>query len=346
MAFFSLFIMYIIAAVCICGFLFTLGGTITVISILRRRKAKRNGRKPKKFGLIFGGTLMAIPVAIVIYVVGAAVFSGVKLHIERKGYENFTDKWKNEHVTDYQARGDIEKEFFAAVDNNDAAAVAAMFTGKIQENPDFMDQVEKFLKVCPDDLSKQNIQFQGGGETSKINFGKVVQSFSADAVFDYDDTRYYIYIHACHGDDYEPENVGLEYFSLKSEATHVLEDQNGYRRKNNEFIIAEIKTVADCETRIVHDYSYMFYPHPERNITETNFRKTMQSCKNISNLESTLGEPNAICERLSRAVYELEPVDGKPRYAVVTYDDTYGKIYNYELCGTTWQDDTEYIDIE
>ena len=65
MAFASMFIMFLLFCIALCGIITVLGIVLIIVSAVRRRRAVREGRKPKKAGLITGIILIVLPAAVI-----------------------------------------------------------------------------------------------------------------------------------------------------------------------------------------------------------------------------------------------------------------------------------------
>jgi hypothetical protein len=258
--------------------------------------------------------------------------SSVKLQIQRLGYENFTDKWKMEWVSNSEASNDVLKDIIKAADKGDKAKIMSMFTDSIQKDENLSIQTDEFLKEYPKELHGLKFEYQGGRSTGGYD-EKATFSVRWEVVKD--GTRYYLHFGGCNHSEENKEEVGLEYFYIHSEKAEVLEDDIDVGYFGNEvtesgdtnYISAKINVEGDYTTRRIWGYPYK-YNETDRKLKRADAVAAVRKSRRVSDLEEILGEPNSNNKRLKEVVYELEPENDEPRYMVVSYD-------SYEILSQT-----------
>jgi hypothetical protein len=340
MAFISMvfvFLAIVAFALCVISFI---GFIILLISVIKLRKNRKQGVKPKKAGIVIGSALFFLPAAIVSFLVMCGLFSNAKLKIQRLGYKNLTDKWKMEWISDSEARNDVVTDFIKAADEGDKEKIMSMFTDNIQKDEKLSTQTDEFLKEYPKGLYGLEFEKHGGGSGGSYS-EKITFSASAEVVKDGE--TYYLHFGGCSNSKENKEEVGLEYFYINSEKAEVLEDDitvDYYGNEVNEstdYISAKINVDGDYTTRRISAYPYKYY-EKDRKLTKADAVAAVKKSRKVSDLEEILGEPNSNNVRLQRVVYELEPENDEPRYMVVGYD--YYEIISQNLVYIAGTEDT------
>ncbi len=190
-----------------------------VLLVFAARKRKRGEGKATTM-TVAGGIFLFIPVGAVTVVGTIIAVSVIGTTIQRTTYNNLIDKWRNEWVLDHVAREELVENVLEAADNNDAAALKALFTNEIQQNEALDEQIEIFLENYPGGLSDGRLISDGGMSGGSYDDGVY---FYCDFKVEKQDTIYYIDIGACYGNEENTDAVGMEYLIIESESAYVLE---------------------------------------------------------------------------------------------------------------------------
>lgn len=341
MAFVSLFfVMLGIFALILLG-IGTLGLIIIIVSIILRRKRKKEGKKPGKIGLIIGIIIFLIPVAIILSIMIPASISSFETQVERTQYTCLTDKWRNENdwVSDNDAKDEAIETLLKAADEGDVETLKQMFPQNAQ-GEQLDAQIEDFLTEYPKGLSvSENREEFSGSSTTKY--------FNTMYEIVMDGERYYIKLQACYRNDENPEEVGVTLFTVENEKAYALDKDY----TDSDYIFSDTIVEEDYETRRIDAEPYVFTPI-ERTITQKEIESTLHSERSIASFIEKYGEPNVIKDYSNsngtHYFYELVPDNEEPRYLeiVAVGDDIIIDLCN--ICGTEedllWFDDNGLLE--
>lgn len=320
MAFASMMIIFLVIGAILVGLVGLIGLIMIIVSLVRRGKFKREGRKPKKLGLIIGIVLFCIPIGIVIAIVGSIVVSGVKTNIARKSYNNCIEQWRNEWVTDNEACEAAIEELLTAADEGDIEALKALFPKEAQgENLD--EQIEAFLEEYPKGLSEiEERNDQSMGSSGSNHYGSHTEDCSSRYEIVMDGQRYYLNLSIRYQCDEDSDQIGVTLFTVESEKAYVLEKEYG----DDDYIFADTVVEEEFETRRIDGHPYRF-TEIDRAITVDEALKTMKTERSIGSFIEKYGEPNVKIKYSNCTgtdyYYELKPEDGELRYLHITAVD-------------------------
>lgn len=343
MAFIPILFLYLFIAICILLVMLVTGIIILIIGLRKKKKYVGQGKKSPYILITLGSILILIPISIVGFIFISQLISDIRLKIARKGYDSCTDRWKNEWVSDSEASDEALEWIIEAAENGDKDAICSVFTEEIQNDPDLDIQIDKFIEEYPRGFSELEFDFKGGSSPGSSEDGKSINQFYYSYEVIKDGKYYYIEIGGCNENDYDSDKVGIEYFIFKSERAEVYYDDISEEiHEYSEYICADIDVEGDFETRRVWGYPWKFYDI-DRTITKEEVIDAYKSSRGLDGIREKLGEPNGINLIRREVLYELEDVNGEPRYAEIGYD--YYELIDGDMhiCGPT-QEYSEWID--
>ena len=305
-----------IVVLAILGGLFLLGLALFIVYLVQRSKKKKRGEKASKAPLVASMFFLALPIAALIWFAVSVISS----KITQMGYEDCTDKWKNEHVFDAEARNDIITELFAAADSGDKEKIMALFTDEIQADSALEKQVDAFLAEYEAGFSGLEFDHSGGGSSG----GGGVSTFSSGGTIIKNGEIYYIIMRACHENEEHPEKVGLEGFEIYSSKAEVLR-MNDEAYTDERYIRCEIEVEKDFDLRMIDGEPYRF-TEIERELTAEQVKKAVEASRNADDLSAIIGKPNAVWKDMY-LIYEL--AEGEEYgYAKVSYSEPFDHVHH------------------
>lgn len=330
MAFISMIFAALAIVAAIMGFIGFIGFVLIIIALITRSRAKKAGRTPKKGLLVTGIVIFSIPLAIILVILAIIAVSNIKLNIERAGYTSFTDKWKNEWVADNQAEQQVVDRMLLAAKNDDAAALADMFTDEIKADPLLMRQAENFIAEFPDEIIDLEYDDRGGGAGGSGKY----EDFSASGIFTDGERYYYLHMYAVTANDDNPEDIGVKNLEIYSDVNKALEGK-GMLSSDGKYITAYITPRTSENCCIVNERPYIYTPH-DRVITKEQMESAIKNARGLKDLEAAVGEPDGVAEEYSEVLYLISSDEGY-RYCVVDYDYykrvSYGFMYGEQGSG-------------
>lgn len=298
------------------GTLTVTGIALLIVYLVQRSKKKKRGEKASKAPLVASMFFLALPIAALIWFTVSVISS----KITQMGYEDCTDKWKNEHVFDAEARNDIITELFAAADSGNKEKIMALFTDEIQADSELEKQVDAFLAGYEAGFSGLEFDHDGGGSTG----GGGVSTFSSGGTIIKDGEIYYIRMRACHENEEHPEKVGLEGFEIYSAKAETLK-MNDEAYTDERYIRCEIEVEKDFNLRMIDGMPYRF-TEIERELTAEQVKKAVEASRDADDLFAIIGEPNAVWKDMY-LIYEL--AEGEEYgYAKVSYSEPFDHVHH------------------
>ena len=329
-----LFIMLIVYVAIVLGIGF-IGLVILIVSLIRRSKKKREGKKPGKVGIIIGSILLAVPILHVVFIVGSILTTSITNKIERADYTCLTDEWRNGWVTDDEAKDDAIEELLTAADKGDRDRLMDMFPQNVNETR-LEKQIDNFLNKYPKGLSECERKTRHSSATG--------EEFSVGYEIQMDGEWYYIELDAKYqqedddNDKDDSDEVGVTLFTVESEKSYVLDKEYGKR----DYIIADIETDDDFETRRVSSQPYIFTPM-DREITEDEVLRTLKHERSIESFIKKYGEPNSVKSYSNSNgtdyIYELVPDNNEPRYLRI---DAVGDKIIIDSCHISGEEESDH----
>ena len=77
----------------------------------------------------------------------AGISSAVIKNIKRADYDNITDRWRNEWVSDHTATDEAIEELLNSADKGDRETFSKTFTPNIQKNENFQALLDYFFEL-------------------------------------------------------------------------------------------------------------------------------------------------------------------------------------------------------
>ncbi|MBP3856885.1 MAG: DUF5104 domain-containing protein [Ruminiclostridium sp.] len=277
-----------------------------------------------------------------------------KGHFMDYEYDSVPERWRNEWVSDSRAASEVIKALLSSADSGDREAFSENFTPELQASTDFAETLDAFFESYPVGLSE--CELDGGGVSSEMstNDGHAKQ----DGWTHYDCTlngeRYFINLSFCHGNDLEPDKVGVTYFTVRNlEAKAVYNDNSSRDRDYEEgtYMLCDIQSSDDICARLIKGNAFLWTPTDTPKLTGEEMGALLDKYgkRPPKELWDIIGEPNAQIKWYNCTgydiYYELQPEDGEPRYAYICVDGKYRfEIYSAYLCShekffTGWKSD-------
>ena len=199
MAFVSLIMAFIFIFLLILGAVFMLGAIITIVSLIRRKKAAKRGEKPKRVGLITGIIIMLLPILTFLGIILFFMFGD-----KSDSYEKATSC--RDSITAGIENDDAEIIYSAFSQNTQAADTGLM--SEIEGVLEFIDgNVESYRAVLP---SENCEKYDEDGMFEIMNFHGDVYNIKTDK-----GNEYILYYFGYSQDDDHPERLGLDYIRVK-----------------------------------------------------------------------------------------------------------------------------------
>ena len=201
MAFVSMFLALIFVFALILGAVFLLGVVITIISLIRRRKAVRKGETPKRAGLITGVIIMLVPVVTVLGMVLHIVFS--------KGSES------------YKMAKEYRDTLVAGIESDDADKIYSSFSPQAMAYDEALNaEIENMLEFIDGDaevtkavLPSENVKYDKNNEYDMVTFSGEINVTSKES-----GKEYRVCYNGFSKNDDHPEKMGIGYIKVISDS--------------------------------------------------------------------------------------------------------------------------------
>lgn len=347
MAFVSMVLVFLIIVLIILGFLFITGLIFLIIGLVKKSKPKNIGKKSPIVCIVTGSILLALPVLTTLVLVVTGVSSSISTAIKRSDYENVTDKWRNERVSDHEAADGAIKELLESADTGNRETFAKTFTPNIQGSEDFDDALDKFFEEYPVGLSECELDGGNVGSSGSYNYGHNVLTGGAYYTCMLDDEWYYIGMNFCYENTDSPDDVGITFLCVENLEANALDVEYS----DDEYLVCSIKSENEVTARLIKGKGFIFEPTPGRVITEEQMREYLEKYDTLRELSLEIGEPNVV-KKYSNCTgydyyYELASENGEPRYAYICTNSPMGEIlYGYVCSDTETLYDRELVDDE
>lgn len=335
MAFASMIFVFIIIICIILCLLFITGLIFLIAGIVNKRKPKYIGKKSPAVCIITGSILLLLPVVSTLTLIITSISSAVIKNIKRADYDNVTDRWRNEWVSDHVAADEAIKQLLESADTGDRETFAKTFTPNIQENENFQVLLDDFFELYPVGLSQCELDGGNAGSSGSYNYGHNVQTGRAYYTCTLNGEWYYIGMSFCFENTDSPDDVGVDFFCIENLEANALDTEYA----DDEYLVCAIKNENEVTARLIDGRGFVFEPTPERVITETQMCEYLQNYDDLDNLVFEIGAPN-VTKKYSNCTgcdhyYELLPEDGEPRYAYICTSFPSGKLLYGYICSDT-----------
>lgn len=335
MAFVSMMFVFLIIICIILGVLFITGLIFLIVGIVNKRKPKYIGKKSPVVCIITGSVLLVLPVATTLILIIGGVSYTVSNNIKRAGYDNVTDSWRNEWVSDDTAADEAIKELLKAADTGNHETFKKTFTPNIQKSKNFEAALDAFFESYPIGLSKCKLDGGNAGSSGSYNYGHNVQTSEASYTCMLNGKWYNIRMNFCFENTDSPDDVGVDFFCIENLEANALDTEYA----DDEHLVCAIKSENEVTARLIDGRGFVFKPSPERVITEAQMREYLEKYDNLSDLSREIGSPN-VTKKYSNSTgidiyYELASENGEPRYAYICTDSPTGKLLYGYICSDT-----------
>ena len=179
-----------------------------------------------------------------------------------------------------------------------------------------MNEIEVFLEEYPHNPDTNERNGASGAVSTSWKDGNKSNTIQSGFVVTKDGENYYCHIDYTNIDETDPSEVGIKYVSMESEKVYCDEDFKFPSYDSGIYI--QIESDKTYETRRIGGYPDIFTEY-DRSITEQQIEDFIGESKSLSKFKEHFGEPNADDTYLVCS-YELESVNGEPRYVELFYD--------------------------
>jgi len=291
--------------------------------------------------------LPALTMCIVLFLSGCAgkyfdhLGKAVKGYFMDIEYDSVPERWRNEWVSDRRAASEVIEALLSSADSGDREAFSENFTPELQASADFAETLDAFFESYPVGLSE--CELDGGLVASEMSThdGYSMQDGSTHYNCTLDGESYFINLCFCHGNDLEPDKVGVTYFTVRNlEAKAVYNDNSSRDRDYEEgtYMLCDIRNSEEICARLINGNAYLWTPTDTPKLTADKMGELIEKYGELSPADVwvEIGEPNAQISWYNSTgcdcYYELQPEDGEPRYAHICASRYRGNIYYAYLC--------------
>lgn len=335
MAFISLLFVYFVFVCIILGFLLVTGLFFLIFGIICKRKPKNKGKKFPVVFIVIGSVLLLLPVGTTVLMIIGSVLSVASLTVQRLDYDNVTDKWRNEWVSDNTAADDAIRELLNAADAGDRETLAATFAPNIQKEAGFDSALDDFFDTYPDGLSQCELDGGSVSSSGSYNYGESVLTVNTSYTCTLNGEWYYIGLGFCHKNTDSPDDVGVSFFCVENLEAYALD----YEYRDDEHLACSIVSDNDVSAKLIGGRGFLFEPTPDRLLTEAQMRAYLDKYDDLYHLSAEIGAPN-VTKKYSNSTgydhyYELAPQNGEPRYAHLCTNSPMGSFISSYICSDT-----------
>lgn len=258
-----------------------------------------------------------------------------------KEYDSIVEKWKNETVFEGEAADDAVNALLKAAEAKNHDEFTENFTDKLRSTRSFDNSVDWFLNAFPEGLSEAEFNYRGGGAGGSSKEGE----WRKGATYTYDCTLngewYFVSVSFCFCNDNHPEEIGVEQFIVMNKNARAYHNEKASRDPEyyDKFdVICDIKSEEEMPARVIGGSPYLWTETDNPKLTADEMRDLLGEYGTLGNreLRDRIGPSNSIYKSFNSAsykhYYELQTENGEPRYAYITCQTDYGKIYDAYIC--------------
>ena len=265
-----------------------------------------------------------------------------------KEYDSIVEKWKDGNTFEGTASEEAINALLSAAEAEDHDEFAECFTEKLRKKNGFDDKVNEFIKAYPKGLSGVELTYVGGGAGGSSDYDNIEKGATCSYTCTLNGEWYHVNVSFCFYNNKHPEEVGVERFMITNLNACAYHDDKASRDINyyDHFdILCDIMSESEAPARLIGGNPYLWTETDAPKLSEDEMRELLNEYGTLSKHEvrDVLGDSNVIAKHSNSAgsthYYELEPVNGEPRYAEIVCQVDYGKIYYAYVCTT---DDTFY----
>lgn len=335
MAFVSMMFVFIVIIFIILSVLFITGLIFLIAGIVNKRKSKNIGKKSPIVCIVTGSVLLILPVGTILILIITGITSAVSTTMKRADYDNVTDKWRNEWVTDNRAAYEAIRELLKAADSGDRETFAKTFTPNIQKDENFQAVLDAFFEAYPVGLSQCKLDGGSVGSSGSFDHGNNVQTGRTFYTCVINGEWYYIGMSFCYENTNSPDDVGVDFFCIENLEANALDTEYA----DDEHLVCAIKSENEVTARLIDGRGFVFEPTPERVITPAQMSEYLNKYDDLDELCREIGDPN-VTKKYSNCTgcdhyYELVPENGEPRYAYICTDYPSGELLYGYICSDT-----------
>lgn len=329
MAFASLMFVFIVIIILVLGAICAVGVILLISGMIRVREPKYKGRILPAVIIAAGSVIIAVAVGIVVFLTVSGMMSSAETQERRAGYENVTELWRNERVSENKAASGAINALLSAADEGDRERFGKLFTESFQSSESFESTLNDFFENYPVGLSEceresGEVSDNGSDEACR---GSVTYTCMMNGEW------YRLMLRFCYYNEAEPDEVGVEFFCIENLEAAVCDTYYGYHQ-----LVCNIISDDEVSARLINGTPYAFEAYPERELTAAEMIKLLGFYYNMYDLSREIGEPN-VTKKYSSTYYcyyyELVPKDGVVLYAEIFTDSEYGKITYANICSDT-----------
>lgn len=313
---------------------FIAGLIFLIVGIVNKCRAKNKGKKFPVVLIVIGALLLLLPVGTTAAIITNGLTASISKNIMRSDYENVTDKWRNEWISDHSAAEEAIEELLSSADSGERERFARIFTPNIQRSENFGGYLDAFFDTYPVGLSDCRLDGGNVQSSSSYNYGHNVQEGETFYTCVSDGEWYCIRMAFCYENTDSPNDVGVTFFSVENLEADALDVD--YKDIP---LVCNIKSEQEVSARLIGDMAFLFTPTPQRVITQEQLKKYLEEYDNLGALIKEIGEPN-VTKKYSNCTgydhyYELAPENGEPRYAYLCTDSQTGRFLSSYICSDT-----------
>ncbi|MGN0637594.1 MAG: DUF5104 domain-containing protein [Huintestinicola sp.] len=330
MAFASLMFVFVVIICLVLGSVLVTGIILLISGITKVREPKYIGRALPAVLIAAGSVLIAIPVGIVIFLTVSGLISSAEMRERRSGYENVTELWRNERVSENSAAVDAMNELLSAADNGDRESFGKLFTVGFQNSESFESAINEFFEAYPAGLSECERESSGVSKNSsgEVRKGSVTYTCMMNGEW------YRIKLKFCCYNENSPDEVGVEFFCIEDLEGAAADTYYGYKH-----LVCNIKSDSEVSARLISGMPFLFEPDPERQISAAEMIKLLRKYDSLYGLSEEIGKPN-VTKKYSNSTgydhyYELVPKEDIPLYAHICTSSEQGEILYADICSDT-----------
>ena len=335
----SMFLLALFTVFVILLAIFLFGLIVFIVGLANSGKIKRNNKKWPIVLMVIGVLNMIPPVIITIVLIILASVYNYRIEHMLDIYGTLPEAWKNVETVDRNAGNQAIDLLFQAADANDRNAFIECFSEETRDRDDFAEMVDAFLEAYPGGFSETEFSYNAHGGTQSGDGWKGARYGYEGEV---DGEFYYITVGYCYWSKEHPEMVGVNYLSVMNIAGDA-----SYRNRLTEinpdnediYLYCYLPGPDEVNARRIDRYTYLWNESEGPVLTADEMREYLARFETLQEAidEGGIGQPN--CNPVynggvvsNEYYYELQPVNGEPRYAFIRTAGAYGRIIEAVEC--------------
>ena len=218
--------------------------------------------------------------------------------------------------------------FTAALENQDAEALRALFSPNTRRSTDLDTPIAELLALTKGHRIRAEWDGLCGSGMSTHDGRRIENAFFHFDLY-VDDTPYYVHFDLTYRDNRDADALGLTFLVLRSDYVACNES---YVPPEGDGMYVFAYTGTDYQTRRV-DNIPIIWTEPERLLTEAELLAAVDEDPLAAEVVAALGPPHAM--RWSTPVYQLADEDGEARFALVNNDVRDGSLSSIRIVSET-----------